>query len=338
MPHRAIAEIVGLPVFLIANSVAMALCGGLVSQVGLAEHDCQSQVESALRAVRQMRYPEAEQILSSLAREPAVGQQQARCLGILLNVTQVEIEKRVGSSGAEQFVRRALDVLTTFRPADDPLLLRPLQILVSLALESGDITQADEAFRQMSRIRLRTNNDRVILAMTHAFISSSRGRPKEAERDYEDALKLAADDDVESQRLQAGIWNNLAAVYIGERKLPEARAALIRARALTQHEPNEGERERLMVGVLSNLGTVLYRMRDYARAEENLRGAITLEEKQHDRDTGRLTVLLTNLEQVLKKQKRKHEAKQIDDRLQAVLWDANQTVNVNALQRQKRMK
>ena len=151
-------------------------------------------------------------------------------------------------------------------------------------------------------------------------------------------MELAADDDPENQRLQPGIWNNLAAVYIAERKLPEACSALIRAQALTQREPNEGERERVMIGVLSNLGTVLYRMRDYARAEENLRDAIKLQEKPHDRDMGRLTVLLANLKQVLNKQKRMREGKEIDDRLQALLWDARQTVNVNALHQQKRIK
>jgi tetratricopeptide (TPR) repeat protein len=125
-------------------------------------------------------------------------------------------------------------------------------------------------------------------------------------------------------------------VYVYQGRSTEARAALVQAATLAQSEPNRDEWERMTVGILCNLGTVLYNLRDYRGAAQDLQQAISISDSSKYRDAGRLAILLTNYAQVLRKQKRKDDVRLIEGRLKGLLddrvpSDGGYVVDVNSL-------
>ena len=248
-----------------------------------------------------------DRMLLSVARGPLGQDEDIRCVGVFLNAVGSEMQATIGTATAASFVRRSIEVLATAYGPDNRILIRPFQILISWRLEQGEIAKANHAFYEMSRIISRTREDTAIFLITSAMIDSSRGDHAGTEQHYLASLRFLDQHDDRDNGLHAGVLNNLAALYLSEGRRSEARAALIRAEVLARTESNRSERARLLVGVLGNLGTVLYALHDYAAAEQHFREALTICERSEYTDKERSAILMKNLAQVIKKQKRKEE-------------------------------
>lgn len=306
-----------------------------------ADVECEADVTRALPFSSQSDGSTLDGMLLTVARGPLEQDENVRCVGVFLNAVGSEIQARAGTVAAESFVRHSIAVLVTAYGSDNRILIRPFQILISWCLEQGEISKANQAFDEMRRIFPRGRDDTVILLITSALIASCRGDHAGAEQHYLAGLQLLDGQKKRDNGLQAGVLNNLATLYLLEGRRSDAQAALVRAEVLARTEPNRNERERLMVGVLGNLGTVLYGLHDYVAAERHLREALTICDGSEYADKERSAVLLKNLAQVLKKQKRKEEAHFINHRLDRLLRDRElsnrrQTIDIGALSSQQR--
>lgn len=303
--------------------------------------NCRIEIARALPIASQRDRSELDRIVLSILRRPVERDRNASCVGIFLNAVGPLIQAREGTPAAESFVRHSIALLTNVYGPNDTILLRPFQILISWCLELGEVSKAHRAFRDMGRIVPRGQDDSVIVLLTRALIASSQGDRDEAEQDYLATLQLLADRNVSEAGVRAGVLNNLATLYLAEGNLSMARTALLRAETLARAEPNRDERERLMVGVLCNLGTVLYITHDYDSAAQEFHEAIAICDSLLYRDKERTVILLRNLAQVLKKRKRKDEAHLVNDRLNALLKDRevsgrSQTIDIGVLTLQQR--
>ena len=306
----------------------------------LADTECEAEVTRALPFSSQSDASALDRMLLSVARGPVEQDENIRCVGVFLNAVGYEIQATAGMTAAESFVRHSIAVLVTAYGPDNRILIRPFQILISWCLEQGEISKANLAFDEMRRIFPRGRDDTVILLITSALIASSRGDHAGAERHYLAGLQLLDGQKERDNGLQAGVLNNLATIYLLEGRRSDARTALVRAEVLARTEPNRNERERLMVGVLGNLGTVLYGLHDYAAAERHFREALTICDHSQYVEKERLAILLENLAQVLKKQKRKEEAHSTNNRLDRLLRDRalsnrRQTIDIGVLSPQQ---
>lgn len=307
----------------------------------VADTECEAAVTRALPSSSQSDASALDRMTLSLSRRPFEKDENIRCVAVFLNAVGSEIQARAGTAAAESFVRRSVEVLVAAYAPDSRMLIRPFQILISWCLEQGEIAKANQAFHEMSRIVPRGRDDTVILLITSAMIASSRADHARAEQDYLAGLQLLDEQKDRDNGLEAGVLNNLATVYLSDGRRSDARAALVRAEVLARTESNRNEYERLMVGVLGNLGTVLYGLHDYVAAERHFREALTICDRSQYVDKEWSAILLKNLAQVLKKQKRREEAHLINNRLDRLLRDRElsnrrQTIDIGALSPQQR--
>jgi hypothetical protein len=127
---------------------------------------------------------------------------------------------------AEVMAGRSVHTLEESFPLDDPVLLRPLQIVAAVQLQRGKIARAREAFKRMQSISTRRPEDLALVNAMAASLLEVEGRWPQAESQYAaaiQALKEAArGDTADAVALLVG----MGGLYIREHRMGEARQVL----------------------------------------------------------------------------------------------------------------
>lgn len=270
---------------------------------------------AALAQAANGRFEEVEIALSaSLAGGP--NSSMPSCAGLVLNNLASRMAVLGRLADAEMFAKRSVDVLEKSYPADDPILLAPLQILAAVRLEQGKRGGAIEAFGRMRSIRIERPENRATVHSLAAALFQVEGRHQEAESEYFAALN-SWEEAGRGETADAGaVLNSLAALYVEEQRFGDARQLLDRALTIFASANNTVAMDRIKF--LSIRAALHARQGEWREAEQDLHDAVTLDDREGKVDPFALRKLLTNYALALRKNHRRKEARVIESRLAAL--------------------
>jgi tetratricopeptide (TPR) repeat protein len=214
---------------------------------------------------------------------------------------------------AERLAQRSVNILEKIYPPDDPVLLRPLQILAAARFEQGKFTRAREAFNRMRLIRLDRPEDRALVHGMAGSLLHIEHKPQEAETEYFAAIG-ALESAGQGDSADAGaFFNALGALYIELRRLDDAQRVLDRALTIFTSSREAVAMDRIK---LFNVRAVLHaRQGKWSEAEQDLRDAVSLARCESALTLVPCASVLTNYAYVLRKNHRGREARSIDARI-----------------------
>jgi tetratricopeptide (TPR) repeat protein len=312
-PHRLIlwVPLLGLGV---AVSGAQYASGQDVSHGDLSGR-CLKFNRTVLDQVAAGRLAEAESALSGALGSPENGLGQS-CTWVLLHNMAVVVNGSGRFAEAEVFIERSLKNLAKDYPPEDPVLLRPLQVLASVRFEQRKLGKFREAYQRMLLVRIERPEDRVLIHGVAAAVLHAEGRYREAESEYLTALSGQEASGRGGTADAAGMLTMLGNVYIDEGRFMEAGRALDRALAIY----DAGKYKELMNRIkLHNSRALLnVRQRQWRMAEEELRTAISTADGDPQLATLALDGLLADYAYVLRKNHKSREARSIEVRAAAL--------------------
>jgi tetratricopeptide (TPR) repeat protein len=261
------------------------------------------------------RWQEAESTFAAALASGANRLGQA-CAGLILNNMAAKTAVSGRLAEAEVLAARSLSILEERYPPDDPVLLRPLQTLFAVRFEQGKIAKAREAFRRMRSIQIDKPEDRALVACVAASLLQAEGRPKEAESEYLSALSAWEEAGRGTTADAASVLGFLGSLYIEERRFEEARRALNAALSTFTTDQDAVPMDRIK---LLTVRSVLHaRQGEWRDAEEDLRVAISMADRETRADPAFFVSLWANYAYVLRKNRKRREARSIEVRVRAL--------------------
>ena len=257
---------------------------------------------------------------SSLALAAASGgEAQGACFGyVLCNLAALmSVSGRLAE--AERLADRSVKTLEKFYQPTDPVLLRPLQILATVRLESGKTARAREAVRKIQSIRI---DGPVASALVHGLAGTLlqiEGRKSESEKEYLAAFRAWEEAGSGDSADAAAILCSLASLYIEERRLDEARRALDNVSGIYSRAKDVVPMDHIKF--LDLRGVLHSRRGEWGPAGDDLRDALSMADRQPSVDPLVLRSILNNYSQVLRKTHHGREARAIELRAAAVPKD-----------------
>ena len=277
--------------------------------------DCTELNQLVVNEVARGQIAEAEARLSSALASGASDSQPA-CAGLILNNLAAIMLNSARLAEAEAFAHRALHSLEAEHPPNDPVLLRPFQILAAARLREGKIGSARQAFERMRSIQAVRPEERALVDGMAAALLAAERRYGDAETEY---LKAIADLE-EAERLNtadgAALVQGLASAYLGERRFEEAGRALARALAILAQAQDAVAVD--LINVLSLRAVLHTRLHQWRDAEADLLSAIPLASPKHQMDPSVIRSLYRNYAMVLRKMHRKREAQSMEAKAAAL--------------------
>jgi tetratricopeptide (TPR) repeat protein len=226
----------------------------------------------------------------------------------------------MGASGrlaeAEIFAARSIAILEKLCDPEDPLLLRPLQVLGATQFALGKLAKAREALRRMELIRTERPSQRAPILALSAVVLEAEGRIAEAERAYIGAVEAVRSENGGHTAQEASALYVLGNFYLKFDRLDEAGRAFGQASRALAASPNAVPSDRF--NLLNSLAVLHCRQGDSRRAEEELRTALSILDGEPQPDPVRLEPLLSNYAFVLRKNHRSHQARSIEARVAAL--------------------
>jgi tetratricopeptide (TPR) repeat protein len=272
----------------------------------------------AMTQVANGKLKEAELALTAF-RTSGADQAQPACAGLVLNNMAALVSVSGRSEDGARLAEQAVQTLEKVYPPNDPALLHPLQILAASSFELGMIGKAREAFKRMQSIRMQRPEDHALLYGMAAALSEAEGKPSEAEANYLAALqgwqKAGRGETAEAGAVLGG----LGSLYLKEHRLSEARQALDRALAIFSSAKDAVSMDRIKL--LKVRGVLRAWQGDWQGAEQDLRDALTLVDREPWVAPLALRELLDNYAAVLRKNNHKREARSIEARAAAIRVD-----------------
>lgn len=251
---------------------------------------------------------------ASLAASLPGGEQT--CLGVVLNNMAAAMSLGGHMADAEILAQRSLSILETSYPPGDLALLRPLQILAGASLAQGKKAKAREALRKMESIRIDRPQDRALIHGMEAAVLQVEGKLMEAEREYLAAVRgweaIGSGDTADVVALFTG----LGSLYIKRGQLDQAHQALDRARAVLAVAKDSAPIDE--INLLTIRALLHAKRREWPEAEENLRHAISIADRQARPAGSGLESLLESYAMVLRKIHRRQEARAFELRAAAL--------------------
>jgi tetratricopeptide (TPR) repeat protein len=283
------------------------------------------------------RLHEAQQMLS--AASPASAQDSKdSCIGLVLSNMAVVVAMSLRFAEAKVLAELALKALEKNHPPDDPVLLRPLQILAASQFEQRQTAKAREALRRMRSIRTQRPEDRALVHGMAAVLLHAEGRRKEAEVEYLGALSAWEEAGRGESADSATILSALGSVYIDEQRFGDAARALDRAQLMLNAAEDALPLDRIeLLKVRSALHSRQHRWRE---AEQDLQDAIAMADRESRTDPVFLGGLLDSYARALRKNHHRREADSVQARA-AALHDnrlADTVVDVTELSFRKALK
>ena len=252
-----------------------------------------------------------------------------RCAGLVLNNLAMLVSLSGRLAEGERLAGRSVAILEKLYPPDDPVLLRPLQILAANRLELEKRAKARETLKRLQSIRVEQPEDSALLHGTSATLFRIEDRLPEAEIEYLAALaaweKAGRGDGVDA----ACVLTALGALYIEEGRFHEARQALDRALAIYSHALYVVPMDR--VRVLFVRGVLRARQSEWREAEQDLHDAVATVDRELRVDTVLLQRLLNSYAVALLKNHRRREARAIEARVAAFGKPTDGVVDVTEL-------
>jgi tetratricopeptide (TPR) repeat protein len=252
---------------------------------------------------------------------------QSACLGLVMsNVAGItSVLGRVGD--AERLAEESVRVLEKLYPPNDRVLLRPLQLIAAIRLESGRTAKARDAIKRIQAIRIERPEDSAIVRGTVGVLMQIEGRRSEAEIEYRDALRAWEEAGRSDSADAAAILHSLAALYIEEERLDDARRTLEDARAIYDRAKNTVPMDRAKF--LDLRGVLHARLGEWQQSEADLREAVSIIDRQPSVDPGLLRLLLVNFSAVLRSNHRHREARLVERRTATLPRDRMNTAIVD---------
>lgn len=251
----------------------------------LSEQIARGQLDDAKRSV-------ADSVNGPLGREPV-------CAGLLANALAARLQMAGRLDEARTFAEQAIKYFQRSLPEDDPALLPPLHILVTIDLLQGMTGRAREAFRRMQVIGMTKARDRVLVLWVSASLLEREGRAQEAESALIGALSALSDAGRQDSADAATIKGQLARLYIHKKQYGDAAAAVNNALATLNLAADATALHRIdLLNIRAAVWAHENRWRD---AEPDLREAVSLARQQPKLDSVILLPLLKNYADVLRR-------------------------------------
>jgi tetratricopeptide (TPR) repeat protein len=262
---------------------------------------------------------------------PGADRAQSACGGLVLNNMAAIMAVYGRIAEAQRLAERSVKTLEQIYPANDPVLLRPLQILAAAWFEQGKTAKAREVYKRMQSIQIRRPEDAALVHGTAAPLLQTEGRLAEAETEYIAAFQSWTDAGRGESADAGAILNSLASLYIEGQRLDDARRVLDRALIIFSHAIDAVAMDRIKL--LHLRGVLHAKQGKWQQAEEDLRDALSLADREPKFDSPALRSLLGAYAVVLRKNHRGKDARSIEARLAALGRDhvSEDVVDVTAL-------
>jgi hypothetical protein len=298
-----------------------------VGQEAPVSFKCVALNQTVMERMKRGKIADAERILS-MGLEEVSDRSQRVCVGLVLHNMAVFEAVSGQLAEGEQFAARSSKILSEVFPHDNPVLLRPLQVLAATWFEQGETGKAREAFNRMRLVRLNGPEERALVHGMAAALLHTEGRRREAESEY-----LAATAAWE----QAGRGNTpdasalliaLGSLYIEERRLDDAGRALGQASLALAAALDTLPMDRIKL--LTVQATLCARQRQWGEAEQDLRDVLSIADGGTPVNPRVLQRILTDYARMLRKNRHGREARSVEARASAipVNWRIDGVVDV----------
>jgi tetratricopeptide (TPR) repeat protein len=276
-----------------------------VTRRTLPGYACVEPVQAAATQVHAGRLREAETTLSSMLAAGGNGLEPS-CAGLILNQLAAIMDVSGRAAEAEAFAERAVNTLAAIYPPNDPVLLRPLQILAAARFEQGKTGKARMAFQKMRLIQAQGPEDRALVHGMAAALLQKEGRGKQAEWEYLESLNAWNESGRGDTADAAAVLGFLSLLYIYEQRLDDAGRALDRALAILGTARDAVPLDWIK---LLNIRAVLHgRQGDWREAEVDLQRAISAADHEVGLAPVFLSSMWANYSQALRKNHKQREA------------------------------
>jgi tetratricopeptide (TPR) repeat protein len=271
--------------------------------------------QSVLAQANEQRFDEAEATLAAAAADHTKPLEDS-CAGLMLNNLAALSAFSGRVIDAERYAQRAVNILEKIYPADDLVMLRPLQVLAAARFEQGKFARAREAFNRMRLVRADRPEDRALVHGMAASLLHFEHKHQEAETEYFAAISALESAGQGDSADTAGFFNSLGALYIELNRLDDAQRALDRALTIFSSSKDALAMDRIK---LLNVRAALHaRQGKWSEAEQDLRDAISLAGCESATTFIPCASILTNYAYVLRKNHHGREARSIDTRITAL--------------------
>ncbi len=295
-------------------------------QTSIEQSLCAEFNELAIARAVPNRLDQAEAAISA-----AVSQGKYICAGVVSGKVAALLSFYYGRiRDSEAFATRSLDLLQKNVDPDDPMLLRPLHVLVIAGLEQGKLRKAEQAFEQMLQVRAERPEQRGQVHIIGGALRQKQGKWKEAESEYllayEECKQLGkADADA------GAILGYLGDLYTTEGRFKEASWVLDRALAIIAVAENALPLDRIKL--LYARAVAHARQGEWPEAEEKLRLAIAIADGVGVSESLVLRPLLSNYAIALRKNHHRRDARAAESRASALPRDpaADAVIDVGEL-------
>jgi tetratricopeptide (TPR) repeat protein len=271
--------------------------------------------QTAMNQVAVGRLEDAESALSAALANGANDSGQS-CAWLTLHNLAFVMALSGRLAEAEVLEKRSLKILEKSYPPEDPVLLRPIQLLSQIQFEQGKIAKARETFQRLQSIPTERPADRAMAHGLAAALLYAEGRYNESEAEYLKALAAWEEAGRGETTDMAAVLDGLAVLYIADGRYREAGRTLDRAFAIFTSAKDAVPTDR--VKLLTSRAELHVRQGEWREAEADLGSAISMADRDMRLDPAVLKSLLANYAHVLRKNHRGREARTIEARAAAL--------------------
>jgi tetratricopeptide (TPR) repeat protein len=238
------------------------------------------------------------------------------CGGLIMNNIAALLFASGRVAEAKAMATRSVHNFEERFPPDDPVLLRPLQILAATQFEQGETARSRETFQKMKAIRATRPEDRELVNAMAASLLEAEGRWKEAEFQYAAAIQELKDDGRGDTSDAGSLLNGIGGLYVKERRMAEARRALDDALGTFERARDATPWDRIKV--LHTRATLCARQGEWRESEQDLANAVSIADRDPRVEAPGLRSLLIDYAAVLRKNRKRGEARAVEKRAAAL--------------------
>ena len=254
----------------------------------------------------------AEALLSA-----AVADGRRTCAGLALASLGNIASVRGRLESAEQYEERAIKLLETEHPADDPILLQPLEVLSTVTFDQGKFGKSRRVYERMLRIRAERPAEAALVHMTAAMLLQHDGKLEQAEREFLAAVSAREENGQHNTADTAMLLSTLGNLYLMQRRYTQAGAEVNSALAILAASSDAAPND--FVCVLTIRAMLYVRKGEWQAAEKDLLEAFSIVRQDKSESPLALRRLLQSYATVLRKTHRRHEARLIEREAAVVL-------------------
>ena len=217
---------------------------------------------------------------------------------------------------AEALAEQSLRILDNLYPSDSPFRFRPLQLLWSVQSQQGKRSKARQTFQNMRSLRLDQPRDRAMLYSAVAAQFQVDGQYKEAETEYFKAIAAWEESGRGESAEMAATITGLGTLQLVQDRYRDARMTLERALAIVSSAKDAIPMD--VVNIHCLLASLHARQGNWQVAEENMKAAISLADRDARLDPAARKFMLLNFAYILRKAHRAKEARTIEARAASI--------------------